>query len=487
MIPRPLLTLTTAALCLTFSLAAGWLWQSLSTPKFEASAKLVIANGSAADERAGKPASDDGSDAAVEVPPVDEASVLSPDVLSAAANFIAERDVRLSLASPFDSVTDYLLERIRVGRPAHATLEEILITCSATDGQEALQMLSAVVDACLETATSALRCGAACKIDEQQTIELQMECDQLAGAIEQQQQIILEMAAQLEVVRAAAASAIDNDPIPLEAELVHARRVLGDATVSLADARRDAENRLPAEFIAARIADVPARTRVLERLNLAKIRNELDQQEALRQKCSAIYGRNHPRMAELRQHIESLEQQVSVFSAGERDQPADATGASGAAIVLAALENETVVLKAAEQELQTRLAAAQQRSHQQHELETQLSASRQDLEFLLGDHDRICKQIDGSLRNQASHLAWLIEPPALSPDPIAPQAGLQLAVACVSGMALCLVVIWQLRSLSRISAAKPAAPAKNRAAGGYSRFRSRTEEQLIRLKLQSAH
>jgi uncharacterized protein involved in exopolysaccharide biosynthesis len=416
----------------------------------------------------------------------DEARVLSPEVLSAAALLIADRNVPLALASPFDSVTDYLLERTRVGRPDREAADEIVITCSATAGDEALQMLSAVVDAFLEAATTTRPVGGESRPDERQTLDLQTECEQLATAIEQQQTAIAQLAAQLEITKAADVDLAGTDPIALEAEVVQARQACSDAAARVADARRDFEKKLPAEIIAARIADLPTRTKVLERLSQAKLKEDLDAQEALRQKWSAIYGRNHPRMTELRQRIESLEQQVGAFSTGEPGQPAEAVPASGASIVLAGMESESAGLKSHQQQLDARLAAAQQQLQQQQELETRLGASRQELEFLQGEHSRLWKEIEGARRDQARRLATLIEPATLSPDPIAPQAGLPMATACVSGMALCLLVIWQFRA--RWPGAKVTARVrvKNDAKPRRERFRSHEEQQLMRLKLQSA-
>ena len=302
------------------------------------------------------------------------------------------------------------------------------------------------------------------------------------------------MCAQREVAMAAAGAA-GNDPITLEAELVQARRASSDATARLAAAQQDVEKKFPLEVIAVRIADLPTRTSVLELLNQAKIKNELNEQEALHQKWSAVYGRNHPRMADLRQHIESLEKQIGQFSPSqqqsqqhdEQGQPAEALAPSATAIVLAALESEAAGSKTAEQVLETRLAVAQQALQQKQELESRLSNLRQELEFLHGEHGRLWKQIDSARRNQTNELATVIEPPGLSQNAIAPQAGLQMAVACVSGMALCLLVMWQIRRQSPSDTTKVHAPrSKKPAARVRERFRSHEEEQLMRLKLQSA-
>jgi uncharacterized protein involved in exopolysaccharide biosynthesis len=191
-------------------------------------------------------------------------------------------------------------------------------------------------------------------------------------------------------------------------------------------------------------------------------------------------------MAELRQHIESLEQQIGLLSAGERAQPADGVPVSGASIVLAALEAESADFKRAEQDLETRLAAAHQGLQEQQELETRMNESRQELEFLHAEHGRLWKLIDGARRNQPNALATLVAPPALSPVPIVPQARLQMALACASGMSFLLLVIWQFRVRSPGTAATAAPRTIKAAAVRRERFRSHEEAQLMRLKLQSA-
>lgn len=486
---RRFLALASVAACLAAAVSAGWLWQSLSPTRFESSARLAVTVDPAANAAGDKPAD------------IDEAQILSPEVLSTAALLIADRNVPLSLNSPFDSVTDYLLDRTHVGRPEQDAPEQILITCTAASAAESLQMLSAVVDAYLDAATTAQPARTGTAAEESPTIELQTECEQLAQAIEQKQQGIAEVSAQLEAAKAVASGSAGNDPIVLEGELVQARRASSDAAQRLAAARQDVEKKLPLEMIAARIADIPTRTRALQRLNQAKIKNDLSEQAALHQRWSAIYGRNHPRMAELRQHIESLEKQIGQISSDERQseqssqdrvgqhvehgQPAD--GCVAPAIVLTALENEAGSLKTAEQALETRLAAAQQRLQQQQELESRLGDARQELEFLQAEHGRLWKQIDSARRSETNALATVIEPPGLSQNAIAPQAGLQMAVACVSGMALCLLVLWQFRRASPAGAAKDDSPqSPKHAASGRDRFRSHEEQQLMRLKLQSA-
>ncbi len=488
---RRFLALASSAACLAFAVSSVWLWQSLSPAKFESSARLAIANASEANWA--PDASANSEDA-----PIDESKILSPEVLSGAALLIADRNVPLALASPFDSVTDYLLGRIQVARPDQGATDEILITCSAASAEESLQILSAVVDAYIDVATTSQAVPIDTPTDE--SIALQTECDQLAGAVEQKQREIAELAVQQE-----AAGPTDNqtstgqpgiDPAALEAELVQARRANSDAQARLAAAQRDLAQNVPAEFVAARIADLPVKTRVLERLNQVKIKQELEQQEAQRQKWSSVYGRNHPRMAELGQHIESLKQQIARFSAeeqqAEQGPTADSAPAAPAAIVLAALETESNGLQAAVRELETRLATARNGSQQQHELVVKLTGSRQELEFLREEHSRVWKQIDTARHNQRDPQATVIEPPGLSSSPIVPQTGLQMSIACVSGMALCLLVIWQYRRLAPVDVAQAAeeqsdAPVRRESPpAARPRFWSEEERQLLRLKLQSA-
>jgi hypothetical protein len=410
--------------------------------------------------------------------------VLSPEVLSAAAALLNERGVALALDSPFDSETDYLIGKIAVERASRGEPDEVQITCTASDADETLQMLTALVDAYLATAKNALPAS-----DGVASEELEIERRQLAGAIQRQERAIVTQAEQLQMMKEADddAAGAGDDPQALEAALNEVRGLVQEAQKRLDEARRDLERKLPAEVVAARLAESPARTKILDRLNLARLTDDLHQQEALRLKWSSVYGRNHPQMIEIQGKIEQLKQQVAGLPVESQAVAAAVAASTPLSLVLTALESELAQRTTAENEIEMRLAARLDRLNAQQELEMKLGEARQELAFLHGEHDRLRYRADGARHTLDSRLPSVIEPPTLSPDPIAPQAGLQMAVSCVAGMALYLLLLWQIRTRLTSPPEQRPAPKTPAPAARRQRFRSQEEQQLARLKMLSAH
>src|SRR5262249_36617226 len=143
---------------------------------------------------------------------------------------------------------------------------------------------------------------------------------------------------------------------------------------------------------------------------------------------------------------ELLQKQISGIMAEGSDLAAASLDISPAAVVLSELESQLADARSAEAEIDRRTIARNDRFGARQELEAALGDARQELAFLHGEHDRVRRQIDSSRRNSASLVPTVTDPPLLSPDPVAPRAGLQMAVSCVAGMALYLLLLWQLRS-----------------------------------------
>jgi hypothetical protein len=476
MMKRWFAALSAALLCLGVSLSAGWLWQTISDANYQACSRLLLVDDDPLeDSDVRNPSEERGG--------TDETDILSPEVLSTAAALLQERGVPLRLPSPFDSVADYLVEHTRVTRPDRAQPGEICIRCTATESAEALQMVQAIVDAHLEIRRSEPVDDAELAADAAQ-FALQEEHEQLTQAIERQKEAIAQLTRRLEAARIDSSGTDADDPALLESELGRARQAHREAVARLSEARHDVDNKLSPETIAARITDTPTRTRVLERLNLSKVRDELQRLEVRRQKWSSLYGRNHPRMVEICERIEALEEQLASFSLDESEQPVGLGGSSPAAIVLAAFETKSTQLAEAEQQLVTLLGSVQERFQGQQELELQLGEARQELAFLQGEHDRTRKQLAAARHEHPELQNTVLAAPALDLEPLGPSAGLPMAVSCVAGMALYLLLLWQIRGkwlaaeqVESLDNRRPAQPARRE------RFRSQEEEHLMRLKL----
>jgi DNA repair exonuclease SbcCD ATPase subunit len=346
-------------------------------------------------------------------------------------------------------------------------------------------MLTALVDAL----TAAARNNRS-SMAEAPATAFETERRELAGAIERQTRAIADLVEQLEKIRTAAAVERDADgPTALDDQLAEARRAVGEAAARVDSARRGLERNVPADVVATRLPDSPLRTKIIDRLSVERLRSDLRAHEALLAKSSSVYGRNHPRMAELRETTEQLRRQVAGFPGAPGDV-SDGTGKPAPEeLVIGALEAEHLSMQSRENDIAARQAARNQRLDAQQKLETQLGEARQELAFLHGEHDRIRREIDTARSEETARLPAVVEPPTLSPDPIAPSAGLPMAVSCVAGMALYLLLLWQLRSrhehapvVARARRQSPKTPAPERRRG---RFRSEEEQRLARLKMLS--
>jgi hypothetical protein len=464
---RRALRVTAGLVCLALSAWAGWVWHAYSDNEYEARARLTGAIDLI---------SDDSSDDEDEALSSTEELVLAPEVLSTAAGLLHDRNVPLSLASPFDSETDYLLNRTHVTRPVERGADEIQITCTATGGDEARQMLTAVIDAFIESRRAARGTagGAA-------SMESGAEQRQLARAIDRQERMVNELVSQLR--NADDTGVADSGTDTAEKAAAEGRQRVAETERRLDAAQQDFEQKVPADTVAASLPEGPVRTAILNRLTLIRLCDELHHEEMQLEKSAAVYGRNHPRMAEIRERIEQLQQKILRFPRATAEGAQGPADSSPVLIVLDALESDLADVEGAQQELEQQLAAACDRLTVQQEMEAKLTEARQELAFLRGEDDRFRQQAEDARREDERRFPVVVDEPALAPAPVAPRAGLQIAVSCLAGMALYLVLLRQLRPRSHADAPVEHEPLRS---SQRPRFFSQEEQQLVRLKMLSA-
>lgn len=469
--------LLTGGLSLALLISAGWLWQALSQTRYEAVARI-------GPPETARDVFD--QDAAPEVSVA--AQLLSSENLAAAADLLRERLISVPLASPFDSDIDFLAGSLRVESDDQSETDDVRIVATATEAEPALQILKAVVDAWLAETTKT-----AAPVADPAAAAAETERRQIAQAIERQQREIESIDERLKTAGDPLEPETADDLARLEGELVEIRRSRVEAERRLEDVRRElADKKLSVEAIVSRIADNTVRASVRERLNLAKLHDDLESQKAALQKCAAIYGSKHPRMAEIRARVEQLDQQLSAL-------PVQLAGFSESSavdlptLVLQPLERDAAVRQEAEQELQSRLDGLIGRLTARQELERQLGESRQELAFLHSERDRARKQVESTRHDESSHLSQLIEPPTLASAPLAPDAGLPLTFSCLTGLGLCVAMFRQLQAWRRAPTGVPLPPAPAqpkspllKSPPSRERFRSH-EEQQVRLKMLAAN
>src|SRR4029079_3797078 len=100
---------------------------------------------------------------------------------------------------------------------------------------------------------------------------------------------IAELSRRVEAARAEDDGTGSVELAEMETELRRIRQAHSEAVNRLTEARRDLENKVSLESIAARLSGVPNRARVLERLSLSRVRDELQHYEAQQQKWAGVY------------------------------------------------------------------------------------------------------------------------------------------------------------------------------------------------------
>ena len=459
--------LLAALLCLGASLSAGWLWQTMQEGDYEARAQLLIIR-------------DEPTDSSSDDEKVGESDILAPEILTAAADLLQERGVELSGDSIDRSITECLIERTRIRRVERAQPGEIAIDCTAPLADEATALAQAILDAYLASLRLDSQTDEA--VAEAELADLHVEREQLLLAVARQKQQIGKLTRQIEAAAIDAAGDA-SDAEGLETKLSRIRQAHHDSAVRLAEARRDIDNKLSAETIAARIPDTATRANVLHKINRFKLHEELGRHEGEWKKWSRVYGRKHPRMVEIRRKIDELQEQLADAAPQDVENREESENNPPGAIVLAAFETEAAHFDDAEKQLISNIGVIKEQLEDRQELEAQQIAARKELEFLEGELTRNARDAAMHEPVHTDIREVLITPPKIMREPMGSKTSLPMAVACVVGMGLYLLVLSQIRA--RLNASEPkleSAPSKP-AAGKRERFRSREEEQLTQLKM----
>jgi hypothetical protein len=462
------LALFAGVICLALAVSAGWLWQSHSDSECEAVASILILR--------------EGSDDTVPLPrEIHEADVLAPEVLNFAVERLQELGYLPVAEASGGSPTEQIIARTQVCPAVRGNRGETEIHFTASDAAEALAVTQALLDAFLESLN--LESSSSESGSEAELEELQVEREKLQEAINRQKRNLANLNRQLESLPAELdESAVDS--AALESELARIRREHRDAALRLAEARRDIDHRLAAESVASRIPDATSRSRVLARVEQLKIQSEFRRWEQQQQKWSKVYGRNHPRMVELREKMEALQKQLSdLGSTG--DDVAASEPSSPSAIVLAAFESESSGLDEAEKQLASRLGQRQAALDERHELESLILAGQKELEFLEGEIVRNSQDAANLNRPESDIREVIVTPPVVEREALGSGFGLPMAVSCFTGGLVYLVILSRIRSRSAARRVAEESAPPHRADTLRDRFPTPEEERQLRLRLSA--
>jgi len=414
MIDRRTWWLIGAAGAVPLSMLAGFLWHSGFEPEYVAYARISV------------PTSVINTATAPHgsfVPTVEEV-ILSPENVTAAADLVRSRGIILSTVSPLESDVEELMRRVDAGQETgHEQphdYAEVRVSYQTPDAEQAIPVLSAVLDACI----SALD-RAAPRVDETAAASREAERHDLAVDLAMRQEALAELEQRARRIEASQldATLLADRIHSLESSLARAR----EERVAAEDRLADIHQQLGAGFTAEQIAEkLPAgpHSATHDQVATTRAREELKQQLDLLDRAATIYGRNHPRLIKIRSEVDRLKYQAGVVQASAQTDDAPL---SPAAVLLQAQEALLTQATTAEQELVSQLERTVADRKSRIDLDEQVARTRDEITPLKDRHDELNRQIEAAAREADSRKTTICEPPALAPEALVPSITQYLA------------------------------------------------------------
>lgn len=392
-----------AAGAVPVAMLAGFLWHSGFEPEYVAYARISVPT-SIVTAVAGPQGS---------LTPTIEEVILSPENMTAAADLVRLRGIILSTVSPLDSDVEELIRRVDAGHDQQHDHAEVRVSFQTPDADQAIPVLSAVLDACLAALDHANPRG-----DETAATSREAELNDLTDELATRQDALADLEQR---ARRFDASQLDATLLAdrirsLESSLAKAR----DERIAAEDRLADIHQQLGAGFTAEQIAEkLPGslHSGTHEQVVTTRAKEELRQQQESLDKASTIYGRNHPRLIQIRNEVDRLKQQAGIVHA---DASSESAPRSPSSVLLQSQEALLNQASISEQELETQLERAVSDRKSRIELDEQLALARDEIGPLRGRYDELKRQTDAADRAAESGKATICEPPALAPEAIVP-------------------------------------------------------------------
>lgn len=392
-----------AAAAVPVAMLAGCLWHSGFEPEYVAYARISV------------PASIVAAVAGPQgaVAPTIEEVILSPENMTAAADLVRSRGIILSTVSPLDSDVEELIRRVDAGHEQLHDHSEVRVSFQTPDAEQALPVLAAVLDACLAALDHATP-----RVDETAAASRNAELSDLTDELATRQDALAELEQRARRLDASQldASLLEDRMQSLESSLAKSR----DERVAAEDRLADIHQQLGVGFTAEQIAEkLPGgpHTGTHDQVVTTRAREELRQQQEALDHAATVYGRNHPRLIQIRNEVDRLKQQAGVVQAGATS---DGAPLSPSAVLLQSQEALLNQANISEQELESQLERAVADRKARIELDEQLAVARDEITPLLDRREDLQRQIDAADRAADSRKATICEPPALAPEAIAP-------------------------------------------------------------------
>lgn len=402
------------------------------------------------------------------VPTIEEA-LLSPEALAAAADRMRRDGTPLPLASPLDSEIEHLINHLDAVRERHGDHDEFELTYLTPEPATAVVILTAVV----ESGLKALR-EMAPHAEDPAAEGRERERERVAQSLEKKRQAASSLDERIaEADRSDSRGDLTAEGMRLLTSALDAARVRRAETEDhLADARARFRSGASAAQVIAGLPEGTLGNSARELAGADETRGLLRRKTAALKELSRVYGRNHPRIVELRSDIDELRRRLATILVSpskplnplaengiapadvlEADLPAVAT------VLLEILDEQQLQASALEQDLDRRLSAAVAAAERRKGLETQRETAKYELGLLQEEHDRLAREVTEARREADLHRANIVEPPALSPDPIVPSPAANLLWAGMAGLVASTLCWRKHRDTVRVAQAAPPAPA----------------------------
>lgn len=464
----PKLVPAAALAALILPIGAGWLVHRADPPVYEAAAALLIAAG---DER------NDGNNTSAATSLALERDVLSPEVIAQSLDLLESRRITVSPDPVRLSLSDILLDRLHVDPPAAPGSQEVVVRYRTLVPDEAVGVLSAVLDAAVELSNSrslTKELSESIADDETELAQLNEAVTRQRGLVTAAERRVQELSAedaahraQLEKIKSLGQAVADAHRIRIEAENRYQQ------------AERDVAAGVPAELLAARLPAGELRNAVNQLFTREERRRELTERQQRLQQLAAVYGRNHPVLREVRARIEELNRDLS-----HETHPVEGTAdLTREQLVLQALRGAWNEAQASEEDLQNELAAETAVVDDEQAAAQSLAEHRDELTFLETERARVQQRLDRRRRAVAASAASIARPAALNPEPVSPGPALSLSVGAALGTLCCVGILWRAARRRRHEKERTG-PRQSRAS--YRRFLSHEERQLVRMKTSAA-
>lgn len=368
----------------------------------------------------------------------DETLRWAPSILEETLKRMRERGIAWSATQ--EASAD-LLQRLELEVESEAGEERATISFRTTVAEEAVPVLSALIDTVREVESPSLQLGPARELAETEA-HLAEKLKQQEDEVRQRQQA-LQSEGISEVDRLVLVEQLKSVAVGL----AEARRDRLEAEQRLLQTQKDLAAGLPLESLLSRLPTIEAQDAFRKRLSRPRLLEELDVERETVRELARIYGRNHPKMTALVQKVKALESESKILQvSGTRGEDGDPQ----ARLLVRLLASDREERQSLEADLQEQFDSRKGALDQQTALERGLSQAQNELKSLNAERDAARRKIADLRDSQRRHVTEVLSPPALVDEaessPWFAKWGWLILSSAGSGCGA--LIFWQLRRRS---------------------------------------